>query len=279
VGAGFASVTKEEGVTITSADVNGFTLAELRFPSGYRQDAFEPDSSYLALVLDGAMEKSFRSRTLSFGQGNALTMPAGTRHSARFGSRGARIVIVKPRHSSGPAGHSFEELAVLRGSGFTWLAWKLAAELRASDEGAPLAAEGLALELLAATTRETSGLRLAGRPPAWLRSAEELLRANMGDCVGLGEVASAIGVHPAHLARVFRAHYGVSVGEYGRRLRLAWAATEIARGDTPLATVAAEAGFADQSHFTRLFRRHVGITPARYRAEAQRDKLGTFQTP
>ena len=277
--AGFASVTKEEGVTITSADVNGFTLAELRFPSGYRQDAFEPDSSYLALVLDGAMEKSFRSRTLSFGQGTALTMPAGTRHSARFGSRGARIVIVKPRYSSGPAGHSLEELVELRGSGFTWLAWRLAAELWASDEGAPLAAEGLALELLAATTRETSGLRQAGRPPAWLCSAEELLRANIGDCVGLGEVASAIGVHPAHLARVFRAHYGVSVGEYGRRLRLAWAATEIARGDTPLATVAADAGFADQSHFTRLFRRHVGITPARYRAEAQRDKLGAFQTP
>ncbi len=98
----------------------------------------------------------------------------------------------------------------------------------------------------------------------------------MSDCVALGEVASAIGVHPAHLARVFRAHYGISVGEYGRRVRLAWAATEIARGHTSLATVATQAGFADQSHFTRLFKRYVGITPARYRAEAQ-NKLGTFQ--
>ena len=97
VGAGFATVTQEEGVTVTSGDVNGFTLAELRFPPGYVQEAFEPDSSYLALVLDGAMEKTFRRRSLSFGKGSALTMPAGTRHSARFGSRGARIVIVKPR--------------------------------------------------------------------------------------------------------------------------------------------------------------------------------------
>jgi hypothetical protein len=143
VGAGFASVTKEEGVTVTSADVDGFTLAELQFPPGYVQDAFEPDSSYLALVLDGAMEKSFRSRTMFFRHGTALTMPAGTRHSARFGSRGARIVIVKPRHSSRPAGPSLEALLELRGSGFTWLAWRLAAELRAADEGAPLAAEGL----------------------------------------------------------------------------------------------------------------------------------------
>jgi AraC family transcriptional regulator len=275
VGAGFATVTQEEGVTVTSADVNGFTLAELRFPPGHVQEAFEPDSAYLALVLDGAMEKTFRRRSLSFDKGSALTMPAGTRHSARFSSRGARIVIVKPRGASS----SLEQLAELRGSGFAWLAWRLAAELRASDAGAPLAAEGFALELLAATTREVGGVRRSGPPPAWLHSAEELLRANLGDCIGLGEVASAIGVHPAYLARVFKAHYGVSVGDFGRRLRLAWAATEIARGDTPLATVATQAGFADQSHFTRFFKRHVGITPARYRAEAQRDKRGAFQTP
>ena len=270
-------MTNEEGVTVNSGDVNGFTLAELRFPPGYVQEAFEPDSSYLALVLDGAMEKTFRRRSLSFGKGSALTMPAGTRHSARFGSRGARIVIVKPRHAS--TASSLERLAELRGSGFAWLAWRLAAELRAADAGAPLAAEGIALELLAATTREVDGVRRSGPPPAWLRSAEELLRANVGNCVGLSVVASAIGVHPAYLARVFKAHYGVSIGEYGRRLRLAWAATEIARGDTPLATVATQAGFADQSHFTRLFKRHVGITPARYRAEARRDERGTFQTP
>ena len=279
MGAGFATVTLEEGVSVTSGDVNGFTLAELQFPPGYVQEAFEPDSSYLALVLDGAMEKTFRRRSLSFDKGSALTMPAGTRHSARFSPRGARIVIVKPKPGSRPAARSLERVAELRGSGFAWLAWRLAAELRASDEGAPLAAEGFALELLAATTREASGVRRSGPPPAWLHSAEELLRANVGDCLGLGEVASAIGVHPAYLARVFKAHHGVSVGEYGRRLRLAWAATEIARSDTPLATVATRAGFADQSHFTRLFKRYVGTTPARYRAEARTDRRGMFQTP
>jgi AraC family transcriptional regulator len=159
----------------------------------------------------------------------------------------------------------FGRLAELRGRGFGWLAWRLAAELRASDAAAPLAAEGFALELLAATSRETSAGRPAGRPPAWLRMAEEILRARGGERIGLSELADEIGVHPAHLARVFRAHHGVSVGEYGRRLRLAWAAVEIARGEAPLATIAARAGFADQSHFTRLFKDRFGTTPARYR--------------
>jgi AraC family transcriptional regulator len=52
-------------------------------------------------------------------------------------------------------------------------------------------------------------------------------------------------------------------------LRLAWAAAELARGGKPLAEIAAGAGFADQSHFTRIFRRHVGTTPARYREQAR----------
>ena len=56
------------------------------------------------------------------------------------------------------------------------------------------------------------------------------------------------------------------VGEYGRRARIEWAAAQIAAGDRPLAEIAAEAGFADQSHFTRLFRRYLGTTPGRFRA-------------
>jgi AraC family transcriptional regulator len=269
MGVGFASVTEEDGVGVRSADVNGFSVSELRFPNDYVQEAYEPMLPYLALVLDGSMVKSFRARTRDFARGSAFTMPAGLWHGARFGTSGATIVIVRARSESTPLTDCFRRLVELRGRGFNWLAWRLAAELRASDAAAPLAAEGFALELLAATAREAAIDRDVGRRPTWLTSAEELLRARLADPVGLSELAEAVGVNAAHLARVFRARYGVSVGEYGRRLRLDWAAAEIARDDRPIAEIASEAGFADQSHFTRLFRRHVGITPARYREQAR----------
>lgn len=57
VGEGFATVTEEDGVVLTSADVNGFTLAEMRFPAGYVQDEFEPELPYIALVIDGALRR------------------------------------------------------------------------------------------------------------------------------------------------------------------------------------------------------------------------------
>jgi AraC family transcriptional regulator len=263
--AGLAAVTEEEGVRVTAANVNGFTLAELRFPPGYVQAEREPELPYLALVLDGAMEKTFPSRTMCLERACALTMPVGAVHSARFGPKGARILIVKLRDGSSPLAAVLDRLDEIRRPGLMWLAWRLAGELRASDSAAPLAAEGLALELLASASRETSTTPARRRPPAWLRSAEELVRARNDEFVGLGELAAEIGVHPAHLARTFRAHLGASVGEYGRRLRLEWAATELASSDLPLAMVAARAGFSDQSHFTRAFKRHAGITPARYR--------------
>jgi AraC family transcriptional regulator len=262
---GFATVTEEQAVVVTSADVNDLTVAELRFPPGYVQDTYEPELPYLALVLDGGLEKSFRFRSLRLERACGVTMPAGAAHGARFGAKGARVVVVKPRSGLDPLAGCLDRLVDLRGPGFSWLASRLAAELRASDSAAPLAAEGLALELLAATSRETRAQRRSGRPPAWLLSAEELLRARMDDCIGLGELAEVIGVHPTHLARVFRARYGVSVGEYGRRLRLAWAANEIARSESSLAEIAKQAGFADQSHFTRVFKNFIGTTPARYR--------------
>jgi transcriptional regulator GlxA family with amidase domain len=64
---------------------------------------------------------------------------------------------------------------------------------------------------------------------------------------------------------MFRRHYGVSIATYLRRLRLDRAAAKLAGSDAPVARIAAEEGFADQSHFTRAFTCHTGVTPARYR--------------
>ena len=72
-------------------------------------------------------------------------------------------------------------------------------------------------------------------------------------------------VHPVLLARAFRTYFGTSPGRYLRRLRLDWAAAELLATQRRLADIALQAGFADQSHFTRAFRRHTGLTPGQYR--------------
>src|SRR6266550_3265203 len=98
----FATVEEEDGVSVTSAEVNGFTVSELRFPQSYAQAPFEPELPYVAVVLVGALVKSFPRRALDLGRASAVTIPQGATHGARFGSDGARILMVRPRNASDP---------------------------------------------------------------------------------------------------------------------------------------------------------------------------------
>jgi AraC-like DNA-binding protein len=79
------------------------------------------------------------------------------------------------------------------------------------------------------------------------------------------EVALAAGCSRFAAYRAFVSAYGISPSEYQRVLRVRAARRLLARGVSP-ATAAAEAGFADQPHLTRWFRRYYGITPAAYQA-------------
>ena len=69
-----------------------------------------------------------------------------------------------------------------------------------------------------------------------------------------------------HLARAFRKHFGCTPGEYVRHLRIEFASRELSKSDTPLVEIALAAGFAHQSHFSRIFKRQTGMTPSAFRA-------------
>ena len=73
-------------------------------------------------------------------------------------------------------------------------------------------------------------------------------------------------MHPVHLAREFRRFQRCTIGEYIRQLRIERACRQLHASDEPLATIASAVGFSDQSHFSRTFKRLIGMTPAGYRA-------------
>ena len=138
-------------------------------------------------------------------------------------------------------------------------------EFKHLDSASPVAIQGLTMEMLAAVSRDTSH-RSGRRPQRWLARAEEFLRESAAERVTIAQVASAAGVHPVYLAREFRRFHGCTIGEYIRRLRVERACRQLSSSDDSLATIAAGSGFSDQSHFSRTFKRHMGMTPAQYRA-------------
>ena len=87
--------------------------------------------------------------------------------------------------------------------------------------------------------------------------------------IDFGELARELGVDRSHLARSFRGHFRRTLGEFVRELRVDHVRRALVETNRPLAELALEAGFADQSHCTRVFRRLIGRTPARYRRAAR----------
>lgn len=100
-------------------------------------------------------------------------------------------------------------------------------------------------------------------PPAVAR-VRDLLHEHMSANIGLDELVEMTGIDRFRLTRLFQRAFGTSPHAYLVRLRLRAARRLLAAGHTP-AQVAAEVGFADQSHLGRWFRRAYRMTPATYR--------------
>ena len=118
-----------------------------------------------------------------------------------------------------------------------------------------------------AITRSRSGHdNVRGDPSLTLVSrVRDLLHEHFREPLSLAELAVVAGVHPSHLAREFRAHHGMAIGEYVRRLRCDWAVARLLATTESISEVATGAGYSDQSHFTRQCVRFFGVGPGQYR--------------
>jgi len=83
----------------------------------------------------------------------------------------------------------------------------------------------------------------------------------------IADVAASLGVHPVHLARVFRKAWGCSPGDLLRWRRVEQAGALLRCRKLGMAEIAVIAGFADQSHMARAFQIRYGMTPSHYRRQ------------
>lgn len=100
------------------------------------------------------------------------------------------------------------------------------------------------------------------------RTVCDFIRAHLDETVTLDDLAASVALSRFHFARCFRSSTGTSPHEFVVRQRIELAKTLLTRTSTPLSDIAARCGFADQSHLTRVFNKHVGTTPGNYRAGA-----------
>src|SRR2546427_1801836 len=257
------------GTNLKTRQIGGLRLTEVVYPCGYQTPEHSHDLPQLCLVRKGIFAEVYDRKRREVRPLSLITRPAGERHAQRFREWEVHCLIVEVETGwqERVREHqvSLDDSAAFDGGLSVWLATRLYREFQIGDEASSLAIEGLALEVMAELSRHH--VRPSGRkPPKSIEQTRELLHAHFAESLSLDGIARSVGTHPVHLARMFRRHHQCTIGEYIRKLRIEFACREISTTDCQLAQIASRSGFYDQSHFSRTFKRVIGITPGQYRA-------------
>lgn len=236
----------------------------------------------LLVILSGGFRERIVGEDVEAVAGTLYVRPAGLRHSHLNGAEATRCLIVelldRPDLEMATAASHARPL-LLRSAGCARIGQRV---MRLSWDQQPanrLRLESLLLELLACVAAHGA---VAEEPPEWLQQVHHQLREAFRDPPTVLQLATAAGVHPSHLLRRFRRHYGMSPTGMVRLWKAEHARSLLAEPGASLSAVAFEAGFADQSHMGRVLRRIYGTTPGRMqRKDVTADLMthGRPQTP
>lgn len=238
--------------------------------SVYQKSVALPEHShelaFFTLVLQGSYTEYYGGKHLTYSPMTVLWRQADISHRDKIESNSSRFFFVEIRRAyldrlleyGKIPEHLFE-----RGGSLVWLASRLRCEVRNTENCSSLVAEGITLEMLGNLARKNTVSEK--HPPKWLLRVVERLNEEFAENLSTEALASEAGVHPVHLASVFRRFYHETVGEYVQKLRVGHASRLLLDKKIPLAEIAYSAGFSDQSHFTRTFKRFVGTTPGAFR--------------
>jgi AraC family transcriptional regulator len=248
--------------------VGGLALAEVTYEAGQRIHRAAHGNPRFVLVLKGSVTEGDAAHAgTQHGASTLIFEAAGQPHSYQVSANGAICLVVdmEPGWIARAEVHApvFTGTQAFRRGLVLHLAHRLYGEFRLRDDVSRLAIESLVLGIIAEASRRAHAVERA--VPLWLRTALALIELNFAEQLSLASVARQVGVHPVHLARTFRDVYQTPFAAHIRGLRIEYARQQLA-GTAALSDIACAAGFCDQSHFSRCFKQHTGLTPAAYRA-------------
>jgi AraC-like DNA-binding protein len=262
----------------TTGPHNGVECLEAWF-SGHAYATHRHDTYAIGITDQGAQTFTYRGTRQTSTPGNVIVLHPDEPHDGCAGTEdgfGYRMIYVEPSHIAeaarsicgGPVPLPFVTQAVSRNTSL-----QAAITVACAGDGDPIALDGvvaqLAEGLLTADTSARSFKSHRTSDYAALKKARDYLHSRHTTVVSSVELEAVTGLNRYDLARQFKSVYGTSPYRYLLMRRLEATREGLHDGAT-LADLAAASGFADQAHFTRMFKKAYGMTPAHYRATGEK---------
>jgi AraC family transcriptional regulator len=242
------------------------TVHESAFSTDLVIPAHVHDQPVVTLMLGGVAAEVIERQKRDLGEQDLLFTPAFEQHAYTFRRSGRWLNMqYSPawlaRVTDHPAALPVSSQLIRNRSAVAW-ATRVRTECRQPDSCSSLAIDGAMILMIAEISR--ARVDEERTRPRWLRRVEEAIETYIASPPSTEALAALAGVHPSHLLRVFRKYNGATISNFARRRRIELARHQVALGKVSLSVIALDAGFSDQSHFTKVFRMAFGETPAQY---------------
>lgn len=252
---------------ISQAETNGIQFSEDAYISDRRMPAHEHPESHIVLCLGGAIEHHSSAGSYVATEKTVAYVPAFEAHSNAFRGTVRTFQLTLNEASFGLGSDETNGRSLNQHHNCALLMQSIYREFRSPDKYSNLMLHALTTELLVSIHRDQETHSGSKCQIPWLMQVRDLLHEELSESLQLDYLAAKVGVHPGHLTRAFRKHFGKSIGEYVRELRISRARHLLETSDQSIGSIALTTGFTDQSHFTRTFKAQTGRTPLSYRSQ------------
>lgn len=240
---------------------DGFTVAVCRYAPGERHATHTDRHSRISFLIGGGYREEGRPGAIRMLPGHVLLKSRRAKHEDEFGPDGAAIAAIEFTEEDPFDQSSDPDLWRQRADGFALR--HATSFLESALAGDRHAARTAGFDLVTACSENSTG---AASAPRWLAYLKQELDELSLARIDVAARAKEVGAHPAHVSRLFRRCYGMSITEHAQEQCVRRAFEPLVRADVPLSQVALSAGFYDQSHMNRVFKRVTGRTPGEHRA-------------
>jgi AraC family transcriptional regulator len=250
------------GVTKLTYTFEGISISQTSFPEGFGSNWHYHENPYFTFILEGGSLETRKSRTIDCKPGQLLYYDFDEPHrNLNYQPHSRNINIEFERNWLSKNHFKLRSLGPFeKNSELKFLILRILAEYRIHDSLSKASIKNIVYGFVAESNNANKST-----DPKWVAKIYELLNDRWNELPTLEYLAGQLDLHPVTISRCFSKYFKCSLGDYLRRIKVEHSMSLLKKRELTYFDIAMQCGFADSSHFNRVFKSYTGLLPSEFR--------------